>query len=116
MTASAQASRQARRSRNKGADGEREVVNLHKAMKIHAERVPLSGAMAYQQNGEDVDVYALGRGQASLVCQVKRQKDDRGWKTLLSQLGEADALFLRSDRGKWHVVLPIESYLRLIRG
>ncbi len=74
MSASAQASRRARRSRNKGAEGEREVVNLHKAMKVHAERVPLSGAMAYQQNGEDVDVYALGRGQAPLVCQVKRQK------------------------------------------
>ena len=30
-------------------------------MGIHAERVTLSGAMAYQGNAEDVDVYALGR-------------------------------------------------------
>ena len=34
-------SRRARRSRLKGSEGEREVVHLHKAMRIHAERVPL---------------------------------------------------------------------------
>ncbi len=63
-------SRRARRSREKGAEGEREVVHLHRDMGIHAERVPLSGAMAYQGNGEDVDVYACGRDAAPLVCQV----------------------------------------------
>jgi hypothetical protein len=115
MSASAQASRRARRSRNKGAEGEREIVNLHKAEDVHAERVPLSGAMAYRENGEDVDVYILGRDETPLVCQVKRQKDDRGWRTLLSQLGEADGLFFRSDKKQWHVVLPIASYLKLVR-
>ena len=34
--------RRARRSREKGAEGEREVVQLHLDMGIHAERVPLS--------------------------------------------------------------------------
>ena len=115
MAISEQACRRARRSRNKGAEGEREVVALHKAMKVHAERVPLSGAMAYRDNGEDVDVYALGRDEAPMVCQVKRQKTDAGWKTLLGQLGEADALFFRTDRGKWHVTMPIESYERLVK-
>ena len=101
-------------SRNKGARGEREVVQLHKTMKVHAERVPLSGAMAYQDNAEDVDVYAFGRDEAPLVCQVKRQKKDAGWKTLLGQLGEADALFFRTDRGEWHVTLPWASWQRLM--
>ncbi len=107
-------SRRARRSRLKGAEGEREVVQLHREMGIHAERVPLSGAMAYQGNGEDVDVYALGRDEAPLVCQVKRQASDAGWKTLLGQLGEAAVLFFRQDRGSWFVVMPIATYRRLL--
>ncbi len=41
-------SRRARRSREKGAEGEREVVRLHKAMGIHAVKVPLSGATGYR--------------------------------------------------------------------
>ena len=56
MAVSEHISRRARRSRAKGAEGEREVVQLHKTMGVHAERVPLSGAMAYRGNGEDVDV------------------------------------------------------------
>ena len=107
-------SRRARRSRQKGAEGEREVVQLHRPMGIHAERVPLSGAMAYQGNDEDVDVYACGRDAAPLVCQVKRQATDAGWKTILGQLGEACALFLRQDRGGWFVLMPLDTYDRLL--
>ena len=77
--------------------------------------MPLSGAMAYQGNAEDVDVYALGRDEAPLVCQVKRKATDAGWKTLLGQLGEACALFFRTDRGKWFVLMPLETYERLVR-
>ena len=102
-------------SRDKGTRGEREVVALHKPMKVHAERVPLSGAMAYRDNGEDVDIYSFGKDEAPLVCQVKRQKTDAGWKTLLGQLGEACALFFRTDRGKWHVLMALENYRRLVK-
>ena len=73
-------SRRARRSRLKGSEGEREVVQLHRAMGIHAERVPLSGAMAYRGNGENVDVYAFGRDEGPLAPQVKRQATDAGWR------------------------------------
>ncbi len=38
MVTTAAISRRARRSRQKGAEGEREVVRLHTAMGIHAER------------------------------------------------------------------------------
>ena len=102
-------------SRDKGARGEREIVQLHKAMRIHAERVPLSGAMAYQQNSEDVDVYPFGRDDAPVVGQVKRQATDAGWKTLLGQLGEADALFFRTDRSEWHVAMPWRVWQRLLK-
>ena len=107
-------SRRARRSREKGAEGEREVVQLHKAMGVHAERVPLRGAMAYQGNGEVVDVYALGRDEAPLVCQVKRLATDAGWKTILGQLGNACALFFRQDRGGWFVLMPLDTYKPLV--
>ncbi len=102
-------------SRDKGARGEREIVRLHKAMRIHAERVPLSGAMAYQQNGEDVDLYVFGKDEGALVTQVKRQATDAGWKTILGQLGEADALFFRTDRSEWHVMVPMRVWRRLLK-
>ncbi len=102
-------------SRDKGARGEREVVQLHKAMRIHAEQVPLSGGMRYQQNGEDVDLYPFGKDEGALVTQVKRQATDAGWKTILGQLGEADALFFRTDRSEWHVAMPWRVWRRLLR-
>ncbi len=107
-------SHRARRSRLKGSEGEREVVQLHRDMGIHAERVPLSGAMAYQGNGEDVDVQPFGQDQPPLACQVKRQATDAGWKTVLGQLGQACALFFRQDRGGWFVLMPLDTYKRLL--
>ena len=70
--------------------------------------------MAYQDNGEDVDVYARGRDEAPLLCQVKRQATGTGWKTVLGQLGQACALFLRQDRGGWFVLMPLDTYKRLL--
>ena len=60
-------SRRARRSRTKGAEGEREVVQLHKAMKVHAERVPLSGAMATRDDRGEVDEYDRAMSEAQLL-------------------------------------------------
>ena len=37
-------------SRDKGARREREIVALHKAVGVKAERVPLSGAWKYRHN------------------------------------------------------------------
>ena len=104
-----------RLSRDKGCRGEREIVRLHKAMKIPAERVPLSGAMNYQQNAEDVDIYPFGKDEGALVCQVKRQGTSAGWKTILGQLGEADALFFRTDRTEWNVMVPMRVWRRLLK-
>ena len=84
-------------SRTKGISTEREIVNLHLKIQIKAERVPLSGATKYQQNGQDVDIYGLGDNAAPLMCQVKRLHGSRGCQGILKALGEADALFLRFD-------------------
>ena len=109
----ATASRRGRRSRRKGAEGEREVVALHRDMGVQAVKVPLSGATGYQ-SGEDVDIH-IDDGEP-LRAQVKRQATDSGWKTILGQLGNACALFLHQDRGSWFVLMPLATYKRLLKG
>ena len=49
-------------SRDKGKRRERQVVALHTDLGVHAERVPLSGATAYQGGGYDVEVYIMAVG------------------------------------------------------
>jgi len=106
-------------SRNKGARVEREVVRLHQAIGLEAQRVPLSGATRYQGNHEDVDVKV---GAAVLRCQVKALHGPRGTKGVTQALGEADALFLRYDAEPGQhappplVVLPWRTWERLLKG
>ena len=94
-------------SRDKGARRERQIVDLHRAVGIKAERVPLSGAMRFRNTEKtDVDVYPLGPDAAPFVCEVKARADGEGFKTLERWLGEGDALFLIRDRATPLVVLP----------
>jgi Holliday junction resolvase len=101
-------------SRDKGARCEREIVALHREMGIHAERVPLSGAVRYKGNGADVDIYARGRDEAPLVVEVKARKNGNGFATLEKWMGEYDALFLRRDRADPLVVLPWRVWAALL--
>jgi hypothetical protein len=39
---------------------EREIVESHKALGIHAERYPLSGASRFRGSSHDVDLYLFG--------------------------------------------------------
>lgn len=94
-------------SRDKGARRERQIVELHRALGIKAERVPLSGAMAFRNTrATDVDVYARGPDAAPLVCEVKARASGEGFVTLERWLGDADALFLVRDRAEPMVVIP----------
>lgn len=102
-------------SRDKGARVEREIVAKHKAMGVHAERVPLSGATHYQGNGADIDVYALGRDEAPLCGEIKARKSGAGFVTLESWLGENDVLFLKRNHAEPMVVLPWKTWERLCR-
>ena len=44
------------RHRRRGDDIERETVDRHKTIGIHAERYPLSGASRFRGKGHDLDV------------------------------------------------------------
>jgi Holliday junction resolvase len=100
--------------RRKGGRIEREIVALHKAAGVHAERVPLSGAAGGGYSG-DVDVYALGRDAAPLVAEVKARANGEGFATLARWLGDNDALFLRQNNAEPLVCLPMRSWWRLLR-
>ncbi len=101
--------------RRKGDRIEREIVALHQDMGIHAERVPLSGAQQYQGNGADVDIYPWGLDAQVLVSEVKGRKDGDGFKTLEKWLGENDILFLRRNNAEPLVVLPWQTWARMLR-
>jgi hypothetical protein len=110
--------------RLKGNRVEREIVKLHAMIGVKAERVPLSGAMRFQGNGEDIDIIvAPGRdGSGTLHAQVKAQGGPRGTKGVIDALGEADVLFIRYDRQDGEsrvrpplVVLPWRTWERLLK-
>jgi Holliday junction resolvase len=101
--------------RRKGARIEREIVALHRELGIHAEKVPLSGATRYQQNGADVDIYFRGKDEAPLVAEVKGRKSGEGFRQLERWLAENDALFLRRNNAEPLVVLPWRTWVKLIR-
>ena len=100
--------------RDKGQRIEREIVALHEDIGCHAERVPLSGAARYKNDGHDVDVYAFGVAEGPLVAEVKGRKDGEGFRLLEKWLGDYDLLFLRRDRKRPLVVLPWATYQALI--
>ena len=102
-------------SRDKGQRRERQIVALHVDLGVHAERVPLSGAAAYQGGGHDVDVYPWGPEGPPLCGEVKARRNGEGFKTLEKWLGENDALFLWRNRQDPMVVLPWRVWRRLLR-
>jgi hypothetical protein len=102
------------KSRTKGARIEREIIERFRAIGVHAERVPLSGASHYKGDAHDVDIYAFGRDEAPLVAEVKGRKDGAGFKVLERWLGEYDLLLLRRDRDDPMVALPWRILERLI--
>jgi hypothetical protein len=102
------------RHRQKGTRLEREIVARHKALGIHAERYPLSGASHFRGSGHDVDVYALGENQPPLVAEVKARATGAGFAVLEKWLGNYDALILRRDRADPLVLLPWRVWARIL--
>lgn len=100
--------------RRKGDRIEREIINLHEELEIHAERYPLSGASHFRGSGHDIDIYADDDSVAPLVAEVKSRKDGKGFTTLEKWLGDYDLLFLRRDRKKPMVVMPWRVYVYLM--
>jgi hypothetical protein len=101
-------------SRDKGARFERDIVDRHKAIGIHAERYPASGATHFRGAGHDVDLYVFGPDEAPLVSECKARSHGQGFTLLERWLGDYDELFLHRDRADPLVVLPWETYARLV--
>ena len=99
-------------SRDKGLRRERGIVQLHTACGLRAERVPLSGATHYRDNGADVDLYV--RGAEPVKAEVKARGNGDGFRTLERWLGGNDALFLWRDRTSPFVVLPLHVWLEIV--
>lgn len=102
------------RHRRKGDRIERELVELHRAIGIHAERYPLSGASRFRGSGHDLDVYAFGGDAAPLVAEVKSRKNGAGFSTLEKWLGEFDLLALRRNNAEPMIVLPWRTWAALL--
>lgn len=100
--------------RQKGDRIEREIINLHEDLDIHAERYPLSGSTRFRGSGHDIDIYADDEGGAPLVAEVKSRKNGEGFAQLEKWLGDYDLLFLRRDRKKPLVVMPWRVYIYLM--
>jgi Holliday junction resolvase len=103
-----------RRSRDKGGREERNLVNRHLGLGIHAERYPLSGASRFRGSGHDLDIYALGRDTAPLVAECKARKSGGGFVQVEKWLGEFDLLFLRRNSADPLVVLPWRVWAALL--
>ena len=98
-------------SRDKGLRRERAIVEIHTKSGLRAERVPLSGALRYQGNGADVDLYV--RGAVPVKAEIKARGEGSGFRTLERWLGANDALFLWRDRAAPFVVLPLHIWLEV---
>lgn len=93
--------------RTKGLRVEREIVAMHQAMGVHAERVPLSGAAGGSYKG---DVIIDGQ----LRAEVKSRNEGQGFALLQRWLADNDMLIVKEDRKEPLVVLPWETYRKLI--
>lgn len=89
----------------KGDIYEREIVNWHRERGVDAERIPLSGAVKGNYKGD----LKIGPQQA-LLAECKRRA--RAYQDLYDALDQdgSDMLFVRKDRERTLVVLPLETY------
>ena len=90
-----------KKSRDKGARGERAIVKLFQDRGYAAERVPLSGAAGGRYVG-DVSVPVLGN---DWTLEIKCRAN--GFAQLYRWLSSHQALVVRADRKEPLVVLPL---------
>lgn len=108
------ASKIGKRSKKKGYEGEKEVVELLNRYGIGAERMPLSGALKCEKYSCDVHITDIDKR-----VEVKRRKS--GMKTIQKWLEEDDNsnyIFFREDgdRDGWVVIMPYQEFIELVRG
>lgn len=98
-----------KRSRDKGARGERHLVNYLQGHAFAAERVPLSGASGGSFKG-DVSVPI---GGADRRLEVKVRAD--GFRELYGWLDDNFALVLKADRRETLVVLRLRDGVEIAK-
>lgn len=104
-----------RSQREKGMRRERELVKLLAGIGVHAEKVPLSGAVKFRNTEKtDVDCYVFGKEFAPWISEVKARGSGEGFALIKRWLGDADSLYLIEDRRKPLVVLPWERWVELL--
>jgi Holliday junction resolvase len=97
-----------RRSRDKGARFEREVVNTFQAEGIVAERVPLSGAAGGKYIG-DISVPVMGVDR-TLEC--KKRAD--GFKEIYAWKADHYGVVIAADRKPALMVVTLEAFIDLV--
>lgn len=106
-----------KKSRDKGARNERNLVKIFQEAGLGAERVPLSGACGGSYAGDlTVPVTLMNGGEAKafdLTFEAKQRA--AGFKTLYSWLGENDGLIIGADRKPHLVVLPIQTFIQIVK-
>lgn len=97
-----------RYSRNKGARGERMLVNLLQERGYAAERVPLSGAAGGSYGG-DISVPVLGVDR-----RIEAKWRAGGFAQLYAWLSGNYALIVKADRQKPLLVIPLETAIDVL--
>jgi Holliday junction resolvase len=97
-----------RKSRAKGARGERGLVHALQAGGIAAERIPLSGAMGGKFRG-DVSIPCLRK---DLTAEVKVRA--AGFQQIYAWLQGADLLAIKADRCDYLICMPLDLFSRLV--
>lgn len=96
-----------RAARQKGNRGEREVVELMRAIDSEAKRVPFSGAV----KGYPGDVELPNKGW---LVEVKRR--NHGFQLIENWIKDVDLVAFRRDRGEWMVAMRLEDFINEITG
>lgn len=74
---------------------------------VRCERVPLSGAVRYQGNGADIDLYLFGAETPPWLGECKARGGEKSGFVLIERwLADADFLALWRDRAPPMIVLP----------
>lgn len=89
--------------RTKGANGEREVVNLLKEHGIDAKRISMMETNGIDKGDIEISKQFLGS--------VKRGQHIP--KFIYDAKGDCDYLFLRRDKQKWIVAMSLEEFIKL---
>ena len=101
-----------RKSLRKGANEERDVVNLHRDLGFKCERTLEKGARSDGSATWDVDLYAFGDNSAPIIGECKIRA--KGYKTIYDQLGENDFLTIRANQKERLYVLPERMWLEFL--